>query len=364
MIRIAYFIDSLRIGGTEKQLVEMVQRLDRRCFEPLIVCIRPSDPLFEAGAGAEVLEVPVPRLVSAGALQALFGLARMLRRRRVDVVQTYFIDATLVGVIAAKLARVPRVIASRRDLGFWQNRRTRRALGIVNRWVDRFWVNSRSVGRHVQRLEGIDGERIDVIPNGIDTTLFQRPRPGPAAGGGGPVVGIVANLNRPVKRVDLFIRAAALVAARMPSARFRIVGEGGLRPELESLARDLGLEARLSFLGSRSDVASVAGAFDVGVLCSDSEGFSNSILEYHALGVPVVATDVGGNPEIVENGVDGFLVPPGDHEALARRLETLLADSSLREGMGRRGVEKIARHYAWPARIDEIEEYYQSLFAR
>jgi glycosyltransferase involved in cell wall biosynthesis len=358
-IRIAYLIDSLRIGGTENQLVEIVARLDSDRFQPVVVCFRESDPAYVAGLQCEFREIRFGSFKSIRAAGAMVELVRFLRRRRIDIVQTFFIDATIFGVVGAKLAGVQRILSSRRDLAFWSSRRTRRAFRLVNRWVDRFWANSEAVARHLEQTERISRERIDVIYNGIDLQAF----------GGGPspvglvepVVGIVANLNREVKRVDLFVRAAALVTDDFPSARFQIVGDGHLRPGLEALARELDLGDRLEFLGRRSDVAHIARRFSVGVICSDSEGFSNSIIEYFAMGIPVVATSVGGNPEIVADGVDGRLVRPDDHRALAAGLAGLLKNEPLRLEMGARGKKKIAASFAWPSRIGEIEAYYQSL---
>lgn len=369
IVRIAYLIDSLRIGGTEKQLAEIVKRLDPDRFEPVIICIRESNTEFIRDIQCEIKEIQFRSFKSFKAVMALFKLIHFLRSRRIDIVQTFFVDATLFGVIGAKLAGVRKIISSRRDLAFWHSRGTLNAFGFVNRWVDRFWVNSSAVGRHLERLEKVPDSRIDVMYNGIDLDAFQRQDGNGGDEGGGPaatvnhVVGIVANLNREVKRVDLFIRAAALVGRRFTSVRFWIVGEGHLRESFEALGLELGLEDRLRFFGSRSDVAAIARDFSVGVICSDSEGFSNSILEYFALGVPVVATDVGGNPEIIRHGVDGYLVGKGDHEMLANRINELVGDDQLRTDMGRRGWEKVSQQFAWPSRIEEIQRYYRSLMS-
>lgn len=366
-IKIAYLIDSMQIGGTENQLAEMVKRLDRSCFEPIIICIRESNPEVVQGLRCEVKEIPLGSFKSIRAITATIELIRLLKKRKIDIVQTFFIDSTVFGVIGAKLAGIDKIISSRRDLGFWQDRRSLRALGLVNRRVDRFWVNSKAVAQHLERMEQVPWQKIDVIYNGIALESFDRShgadreKGGGANGDSGPIVGIVANLNRQVKRVDLFIRAAALVRQRCGSARFWIVGDGHLRPELEALGREVGLGCCLKFFGLRSNVEQIARNFDVGVLCSDSEGFSNSILEYFALGLPVVATNVGGNSEIIVDGEDGWLVGRGDHEALASSILELLHNRQLRKNMGENGRRKVALSFAWPAKIDEIQEYYRLL---
>lgn len=356
--RIAYLIDSLRIGGTENQLTDMVNRLDRDRFEPLIICIRASDEAYRQRVHCEVVTVRLDSFRSAAFPAALLRLVRLLRRRRIDIVQTYFIDSSIFGVLGARLARVSRVVSCRRDLGFYYSPGILRAFALVNRWVHRFQVNSEAVARRLEACEKVRRERIDVLHNGIDIEAFRR---GAVSGDGEPAVLIVANLNRQVKRVDVFVRAAALAAKRCPAARFRIVGDGALRPGLEALAADLGVAGRISFLGSRDDVPALLSRAAVGVISSDSEGFSNSVIEYFAMGVPVVATDVGGNRELVAEGVNGFLVPPGDHRAMAGRIADLLADERRRGEMGAHGRREVEHRFAWPVKMREIEEYYTAL---
>lgn len=367
-IRIAYLIDSLRIGGTEKQLTDLVNRLDRKRFDPVIICIRESDADFLRNVHCEIREILIGSFKSYRFVAAVLQLIRFLRKRRIHIVQTFFIDASVFGVIGAKLAGVDRIISCRRDLGFWYDKRLLRVFSLVNRWVDCFWVNSEAVAQQLKLHERVSQRRIDVIYNGVDLELFDRVRRNRGSEGTttegetGPVVGIVANLNRQVKRVDVFIRAVASVAERCPRARFQIVGDGSLRPGLEALAMEVGVAERLVFLGSRTDVARILADFSVGVICSDSEGFSNSIIEYFAMGIPVVATDVGGNRELVDVDIDGFLVAKGDHQALAGKIAQLLKNDDRRIEMGTNGRRKVQQQYAWPVKIQAIEAYYCSQF--
>jgi len=174
-------------------------------------------------------------------------------------------------------------------------------------------------------------------------------------------VGISANFTRQVKRVDVFIRAAALVLKEIPHVRFCIAGEGNLRDELVGLSRELGISGNVMFLGALTDVHDVLKGWDIGVLSSDSEGMSNSILEYMASGIPVVATAVGGNRELVEEGVNGFLVARGDHVSMAARICELLEDRDLRKRMGDQGRRIVSEKYDWEIVKGEYESFYLRL---
>lgn len=334
-IRVAYFIDMLcrPAGGTEGQLIHLVERLDRDRFSPRVFCLHSpegyGEPVVFEDAPSEVLDLRVgadPRLPVA-----IAALAWRLRRERVDVVQTHFRDANLVGVSAARLARVPLVVSTRRGVPYWQSETGLRVLKRLNRSVHVFVANSEATRDRYVESEGLDPRRVEVIPNGLDPTRFgplDLERRGrlrrelgldPVA----PVVGIVANL-REVKGIDVLLRAFASVLAVVPEARLVVVGEGPDRQRLRAVHDELGLGERARWLGARPDVPDLLQAFDVGVLASHSESFSNSILEYLAAGMPVVVTDVGGAREAVRDGENGFVVPPADAAAMAARLIELL----------------------------------------
>jgi glycosyltransferase involved in cell wall biosynthesis len=210
-------------------------------------------------------------------------------------------------------------------------------------------------------------EKVRVIPNAVELdTLPADPAPLRAAArsawgvdASGFVVGIVANL-RPVKRVDLFLKAAALVAAKVDSARFVIIGEGEERSALETLADDLGIADRVRFLGLVHDVSGLLHGFDVGVLSSDSESFSNAVLEYMAASRPVVATDVGALGEAVADGESGFLVKRADAEALAARIVEL-HDPAVASRLGRRGAEIVEERFSAEKIISEFEDLYLNI---
>lgn len=330
-LRIAYVIDALfaPAGGTEGQLLHLLERIDRRRFEPTVFCLRASRPEVSVAA-TEVLDLHLA--ARPGTLWKIHRFAQRLSRGRFDIVQTHFRDSNIVGTLAARRAGTPILISTRRGVPYWSS-----ASGLrLTRWLDRaatwFIANSEATRDRFAREEGIDPARFTVIYNGLDAARFRglddgaRSRlradlgvPLPA-----PLVGIVANL-RPVKGLDDFIGAAALVAEEFPAAHFVIVGQGEEEPGLRELAARNGLGARLHFAGPRSDVPELLQCLDVGVLASHSESFSNSVLEYLAARLPVVVTDVGGVREAVEDGRQGFIVPPRAPARMAEALRQLLS---------------------------------------
>ena len=368
-IRIAFLIDTINsIGGTEKQLLSLMASLPQERFEKYLVSLRPPNAYFQVRDDCfSYHQIDIPSLLSLQCIGRTIELIRFLRQRRIDIVQTYFIDAQFVGLLAGKLAGVKKIVSCRRDLGFWHSRALLLLLRQADRLVDHFQVNSQAVKNQVAADELVDPDRIHVIYNGIDFRLFD----GHAAPGDAPAVseetknplcvGILANFNRRVKRVDIFIRAASEVVKTVPGVRFCIAGDGNQRGELMAMSRDLGIAPQMEFLGAVTDVPGTIRAWDIGVISSDSEGFCNSILEYMASGLPVVATSVGGNSELVEDGVNGFLVPGGDHWALAEKLCILLKDDRLRKDMGEQGRRIIARSYDWPRVIDRYESFYHEI---
>jgi glycosyltransferase involved in cell wall biosynthesis len=294
----------------------------------------------------------------------------MLRKEEVDIVQTYFFDANVVGIIAAKLANIKKIVSCRRDMGFWYTGENLRFLGFISRFVDRFQVNSNAIGENLTRTEKISSNRIDVLYNGIDLARFTSNRTNSRVVRekfGIPenhiVFGCLANLNRQVKRVDVFIEAASLIDKKLKDATYLIVGDGHLRVGLELLAKERGIADKTVFAGKQNDVPWVLSAIDIGVLPSDSEGLSNAILEYMASGLPVVATDVGGNRELIQDGLTGFLVPPGNPVRLAEAMVRLATDGIAAGTMAKNARETVERRFAMERMLESVERYYHGLVA-
>jgi len=328
-IRIAYVIDALYApaGGTEGQLLHLLNRMDRERFEPKVFCLRDAEPPMP---GNVVLDLHLS--ASPATLARIWNFSRILRDGDFDIVQTHFRDANIVGVLAAWLARTPVIISTRRGVPYWEQSSGLRFLRWLNGRVTWFIANSEATRQRYATAEGFDPARVDVIYNGLEPERFTGLDPGNrrrlredlGLADHDLVVGIVANL-RPVKGLRDFVEAAARVAAEIPQARFVVVGRGPEESKLRELAESLGIGSKMRFAGARPDVPDLLQAFDVGVLASHFESFSNSVLEYIAAGLPVVVTDVGGVREAVEEGRQGFIVPAHAPDIMADRLRTLLA---------------------------------------
>lgn len=369
-ITIAYVIDFLAskdglYGGTERQLMEILTRLDRTSFRPMVFCLRDFPPIpqwLELNCEKHILHIN--SLASVKTTPTTLAFARYLRARSVDIVQTFFHDSTLIGVLAGRIAGVKKIISCRRDLGFWYNKKILAGLSFANAFTDRILCNCMAVKESVVRLERFPEDRINVIYNGIDVDRIEREQPidlrkeYPQIKNGDLIVGMVANFNRPVKRVDLFIRAAAEVCRKRQRVKFLLVGGGDQESQLRKMALELGIGHHLIFAGKQDNAIRYVKSLDIGVLTSDSEGFANTVLEYMAAGVPVVATNVGGNRELVFHNDNGILAQRGSSESIASGILTLLENPILKDLFVERSTTLIRNNYSLRAKIAEMEDYY------
>ncbi len=343
-IKILFCIDMLVRGGTELQLIGLIDRLDRTRFAPHLLTIRPSPPEL-IPVDCPHLEWHVPRLFSLHGVRSLWNLSCLLRRENFRVVQTFFQDSTVIGGTAARLADVPIRLACFRDLGFWRSPSQNLLLRRIYPLMTGFLCNADVVKENFVQYGGINSDEVSVIYNGIDIdALDWIDHSGPTLH-----VGIVGNLTRRVKRTDLFIKAAAIVSRKLGrhAITWHIIGDGELREEYERMVETEGLTDRVVFAGRISDVATYLEKLQIGVLCSDSEGFSNALLEYMLKGCACVATQVGGNVEAISSGQTGLLVPPNDAPALAGALEKLIVDTEFRRDLAQQARLYVASHFNW-----------------
>lgn len=358
-VKIIFCIDKLIRGGTELQLIGLINQLDREKFTPYLLTIRESAPDLTP-ANCIHLNWHVKKLFSLSGIRSLVKLVRYLRDEKIDVVQTFFQDSTLFGGTAAFLANTKVRIACFRDLGFWHSKKQAVLLKWVYGKMTGFICNAEIVKSHFSNSFSLPREKMVLLRNGIDVAAL------PYVEHTGPIqnIGIVGNMTRHVKRTDLFIRAAAIVHKSYPSIRFHIIGDGHMRPELEAMAKELGVFNQLHFAGRVADVTGYLGSLDLGVICSDSEGLSNALLEYMFRGVTAVATSVGGNPELVEDGVTGLLVPPNNEEALAQAMANLIENPLLARQLAAAARQKVESEYSWEKCIAAHNHFYQEQLAR
>ncbi len=380
-VRVCTFMTLFGIGGTEKQVAALLRRVDRERFEPNLGCLRRWGPLLEEleQEYGPIPEYRIRNLYSPGTLRQQLRLAAALRRQRVQVLHSYNFYANVFSVPAARLAGVPCVIASIRDMGVYLTPRQQYVHKMVCRLADRVVVNAEAIKTWLVE-QGFRPERILVIPNGVDVARFNsrpdRSDPGFRARlglpSGAPVVVLLARLH-PDKGIEQFLRAAARVSVRFPRAVFLVVGEcftgrGGVFAEdheyprkLAQVASSLGIGAHVRLPGFIEDVPRLLRHATLSVLPSLSEGLSNTLLESMAAGVPVVATRVGGTAEAITHGEHGLLVPPGDEIALAEAMTAILADQQLAERLGEQARERIVERYSLERMVRDTQNLYLNL---
>lgn len=357
-------------GGVGRQLIELLKRLGDG-YDPVVCSIFPPRLAYlQEGANREMLEhlgVPVcdlPKRTRLGLL-TVFKLYRTMRRERPTIVHSYCFSANWRATIAAVCARVPVIISSDRNVNDWMKWYHRLLEEWLSRFRDAIIVNAAALKNFLIEKENIPAAKVRVIYNGLDMVRFDietDPKEVKRELGipeEAPTVGLVAVLS-PKKDIPTFLRAAVRVRDAVSDARFLIVGEGHLHDELEELARDLGLAECLLFVGHSDEVPRLIAAMNVSVLSSLREGCANVILESMAMGKPVVATDVGGNGELVDDGETGFLVSVGDDDALARKTVHLLKDPGLMKEMGQAAREKILRVFLVDRMVKQTVSLYEA----
>lgn len=349
------------IGGSERRLLTFAERFDPR-FLLHFCTLGPSGPLIERlkslGHATHALDV---RKGTDNAL-ALARLVALFRRIRPAIVHGQIRYSAFLAALAGRIARVPVVLATRT----YTHASGRNAFldRATTRMVDATIAVSESAAGVVLRDEGARPERVIVIPNGVEleklSPLASRRRW--AADPGRRIILSVGNLHR-VKGHEWIIRALPRIRAKIPGARLIVVGEGHLRSPLERLALELGMRDAVELAGFHEDVVPFLAAADIFVLPSEDEGMSRALIEAMGAGLPVVATDVGGNREVVRAGETGLLVPAKDPVALAEAAVSLLDDQMLALRLGAAALARARTHFSAETMIARYVELYERLLA-
>lgn len=374
-VRVVTLVDYLScIGGAEHLALLIATRLNPDRFES-ILCVSRSPPLHDADASTlQLLE----QLAQAGVRLLPLGrrgrgdlwiwgrLERFLRRERVQVLHAHKFGSNAWATLVGGLAHVPVVLAHEHTWSY-EGQPLRRFLDreLIARGATRFIAVSREDRRRMTEVEGIDPRRTLFIPNGV------LPSPPPSGQdvraelgikADAPVVGTVG-AHRPQKALHVLLRAAAILAEEWPDLQVLMAGDGPERAALERLAGELGASNTVRFLGSRTDIPDILRALDVAVCCSDFEGSPLAVMEYMEAALPVVATAVGGVPDLIEPGVHGLLVPPRDPPALAGAISELLGNPERARTMGARGQERQRTEFDIDVLVHRLEDLYLELLA-
>jgi glycosyltransferase involved in cell wall biosynthesis len=350
---------NLQTGGSERQFAALARTLSRDSFRLELGCLKRVghfldglDDIAEFSLGGSFF--------TRQAQRARLALARHLRAREVAVAHSFDFYSNLMLIPVARLAEVPVVVGSQRQLGDLLSPLQNAAMNVTLQWCDRVVCNSSAAAERL-RNQGLSEHKLVVIPNGLPEEAFAECSPALPQLPGVLRVGMIGRMNNPVKNHAGFLRAAARLAHQFPGAEFLLVGDGPLRPELERIAHSLGIGHRVKFLGERHDTTAVLAAMDISVVPSHSESLSNVILESMAAAKPVVATCVGGNPELVRHGETGLLVTPRDDESLVAALDFLVGQPALRTQWGQRARQLARTNFSLRRMSEQHEQLYASL---
>lgn len=377
-IKIVFLLGTLDIGGTERQFIELIRRIDRERFELRVLAFLCHGKLRTE---IEAAEIPFTCLGFSG-LQGKYhpgsylqiyrlirDIVRYLKQERPLIMQSYLFWTNIYGSIAAKLAGVPVIVTGRRAImearytrfpGQWLQH-------LSNKCATAILANSQTVKAECLQLDrAVTDEKIHVIHNGISLENYAKPG-NPAAkkqelhlAAESFVIGMIANLH-PRKRHEDLLRAAPLVLQRYPQTILFFVGRDvGVRASLEALAETLGIRASVKFIGERSDIPELLAIIDILVSTSEVEGLSNVVLEAMAAGKPVIATYIGGKESVLHEQT-GLLLAPRQPERLAEAILRLLENPALREQFGRAGRERVATYFRVETMVQQTEIFYQEL---
>lgn len=362
-VRVSFLIDRLSHGGTESQLLALIEHLNREVVEPNLVLLDGSDQVSQSlepndcptlRLGLTTLKNPIATSYAADRLR------RFWKVHRVEIVQTYFLDSTYFGVPLARACGIKHVIRVRNNVGHWLTP-SHVALGrLMGRLAHRTLTNSEPGRLAILRAEGGSHGKLVVLENGVDLERFIHLSP--PQFDSSTTIGTVANL-RSVKGLDILVHAAKNLLQRIPHLNFEVAGEGPQRSDLEKMIQDYEIQNRFRLIGQANDVPEFLSNIDVAVLPSRAEGMSNAILEFMAAARPIVATDVGANRQLLDNGKCGLIVEPNDPQALADALEQIVVNPILSSHLAVSARRRAVEHYSRAAMRQRFEAFYQRLCA-
>lgn len=363
--KISYLLPEMKWGGSEKHIIQLAAGLRQRGYDARITC------LFREGLLAcEVKERDIPfeclNLPYRWTPAAVFRISKWIQSNPTDILHTCLFGFHFFAGLPARLAKTPIILSSRREIAQWQNWNHRLWERLGNLYADKIICCSKAVEQWTLEKESAPPQKVLTIYNGVDLNRFI-PN-GNSAGvrqhfgipADAPLIGTVANLSRE-KGYPYLLEACERIGEKNPDAWFLFVGFGPLEKELKERAGKMKGHEQIIFTGARRDVPNLIRAMDVFILASVIEGFPNVLLEALAMAKPVVATNVGGIPELIGSGRTGILVPPKDGCQLAGAVCSLLEDPAYARSLGARGAELVRKNFSLERMIDQYEAFYLSL---
>lgn len=371
MPKIVYVIDQLLgdTGGTEKQLILLLNKLTPSDFDIRLVCLRPTEFVKKHSFNFKIETYNIKRNFGLNYFRYLFKFKKYCRQEKIDIVQTFFFDANLFGLLGAKLAGVKIKIASRRNMGYDLTFFRRIMLILLSPITEYYMANSKTVSDYFSKRESTPSSKQKVIHNGLllekfdvitdDYKIAQRKthniNPDKI------VIGMVANL-RPIKNYSAFVEAAKKLNEKYNNLLFIVVGVGPEESKIKNQIKKYNLDDKFRFMGEVYDIIPILALFDIGVQSSMSESFSNTIMEYMAAGMPSVVSDAGGNAEVL-NGHGGYIYDKHNPDQLGQNISMLLNNKDLRSKLGADAKSYAYENYNHYSIIMQYENFYKSVLA-
>lgn len=367
-LRFLHCIDSFKTGGTERQCVDLVKGLYRDGYDIFLVTLNKEGPLYNELKSYEnrIKEIKISgSFYRPRSILQIFKLSLFMRKIKPQIVQTYGFYSNVPGIIAAKIARVPAIIAGKRDMNEFLSPRRRWIEGFLLRFADAIVVNAREIQNQLINEYKIATEKIVVVSNGVDCEKFR------------PIsleeklkleklnIGMVANFRRQ-KDHRTFLEAAVKVLQVKSNVNLILVGSGPYEKEIRDYAKQLGIEEQINFCGKKTgdELASIIKSLFISVLASMNEGLPNVILESMACGVPVIANPSGGVPELIEDGITGYLFPYKRPDILAERIIYLIENKDVAKKMGEEARKKAEKQFNYDLMCKQYEELYEDLLSK
>ncbi len=362
-VKIVYFLNSLVRGGVEEHVLRLIEGLDKRQFEPILVCPQALIDLMKPDLEEQQIKFYPICIRKWSDIKEIKKFFDIMKLEKPDIVHSHLFFATMFAAPLAKLAGVPKVIETAHIREAWR-KGIKKAYFIDRffyRFVDRVIAVSNAIKKYLVTEKRISEYKIDVIRNGVDLSKFKALNtqyPIPNTKNGRPfTIGVIGRLE-PQKGHRYFLEAIKMLGSKGDNAVFSIIGDGALRADLEGMSRDFKIENKVKFLGFRKDIREIIAELDLVVLPSLYEGLPLVAIEAGAMGKPMIVTNVDGSPEAVVDNRTGFVVPTKDSAAIGKRIEIFLNNRDLTKEFGKNARQYIAENFDGKSQITKTGQLY------
>jgi L-malate glycosyltransferase len=359
MKRICFLLGSFQVGGGENHVLQVLKSLDREKYHPYICVLKDKGGLKE---DFEKLNIPINvySFWRRNFVTSLFNqlrFARFLKVNKIDIIHIHLVGCFKFGVVGAKMARLKSIIITWH--GIYDPKRVLKKAQHVryaSTMANKIIAVSNSVKDVNCNLYSIDPSKVEVVYNGINTDI---PSHKPLEKNMNFTIGCVGNLRKE-KGYEYLLHSVKLLLVKIPGLKVKIVGDGPLQTDLMNLANSLNISKNIEFLGRRTDIYPLLASFDIWVMSSIFEGFSVALLEAMLLGLPIIATDVGGNAEAIEDGVSGKVIPPRDINALEEAIYSLFSNPEIRAKYSENAINRVSKNFSDKLMMEGIVRVYNT----